>query len=333
MEESITAQLTPELVAAVAGQWQALGEAKLLDDVTNFVYEFESPQGRRILRLTPSSHHTEAEVTAELDWVNFLVEHGVRAARPVPSVNARLIETHPTGGAHFIAAVFEFAPGRFINSNNPQEWHPGFFRTFGRTVGQLHAVTQHYTPPGLQRAPWYADDLLSQARDYLPADQQAVAAEVDRLVAKFRALPPSPDSYGLVHNDLNPTNFFVDDGQITLFDFDDCAYNWFFNDIAVTLPLYNQALFAAEGWEARVTEFFQHFMRGYAEENHLAPQWLEYLPDSLRLQNMITLIACYKANVPNSQYRPFFELVLRICQQGHPLFTFDFRKAWERRGA
>jgi hypothetical protein len=57
--------------------------------------------------------------------------------------------------------------------------------------------------------------------------------------------------------------------------------------------------------------------------------WLEYLPASLRLQNIITLIACHQANVPNSRYRSFYELVLEIYQQGHPLFLFDFCKAYK----
>jgi amicoumacin kinase len=329
MEETITALLRPEHVAAAARQWQALGELSLLDNVTNFVYEFESPHGRRILRLTHSSHHTEGEILSELDWVNFLIRHGVPASRPVPSLNARLTETFPAGGTYFIAAAFEFAPGHFIDPANPRDWHPGFFRAWGRTVGQLHRVTQRYVPSAPNRAPWQVDDLLCRARDYLPADQQSVAANLEKLAARFRSLSPTPDSYGLVHGDLNPTNFFVDDGQITLFDFDDCSYNWFINDIAVALPMYELKLFAVEGWEARFTEFFQAFMRGYAEENRLAAGWLEYLPDSLRLQNMITLVACHKAHVPDSRYRPFYEHVLRVYREGHPLFTFDFRRAWE----
>jgi hypothetical protein len=88
-------------------------------------------------------------------------------------------------------------------------------------------------------------------------------------------------------------------------------------------------LFAEEGWEAGLTEFFRWYMKGYNEENHLDEVWLEYLPVSLRLQNIITLVACYKANVPNSQYRSFYELVLKIYQQGHSLFTFDFQKAYK----
>ena len=94
------------------------------------------------------------------------------------------------------------------------------------------------------------------------------------------------------------------------------------------MPLYSD-LFAEEGWEGQLTTFFQQYMRGYNEENRLDEFWFKYLPDSIQLQNLITLIACYQSNVPNSQYRSFYELVLKVYQQGHPLFAFDFRSVYK----
>ena len=43
--------------------------------------------------------------------------------------------------------------------------------------------------------------------------------------------------YGLAHLDLHFGNFFVDvaSSQITLFDFDDCAYGWYLMDLAMLL--------------------------------------------------------------------------------------------------
>ena len=46
--------------------------------------------------------------------------------------------------------------------------------------------------------------------------------------------PKIADSYGLIHNDFNDGNFTVDydNGDITVFDFDDCCYFWFMYDLA-----------------------------------------------------------------------------------------------------
>jgi Ser/Thr protein kinase RdoA (MazF antagonist) len=330
MKDNIVALLTPELVADAASQWGAIGKVEFLDDVTNFVYEIRSQAERRILRLTHSSHHSEDEIIAELDWVNFLIQQGVPASRPLPSKNDRLTECHPVQGSCFIAAAFEYAPGHFIDTANKKEWNPSMFQTLGRTMGRMHSVTKKYDPRHLshRRFHWYEEDTLTDAVDFLPTDQKQVAADLEELMKQFSKFTPTAEDYGLVHNDLNPTNFHVNDGQITLFDFDDCAYNWFINDIAVAMPLYSH-IFAEPGWEAELTEFFHWYMRGYDEENHLDEGWLEFLPACLRLQNITTLIACHQSNVPNSQYHSFYEQVLGIYYQGHPLFDFDFSKAYK----
>ncbi len=330
MEERIVSLLRPEIVTGAAHQWNATGEAILLDDVSNFVYEFPSQDGRRILRLTHSSHHTEDEIIAELDWLNYLIENGVPACRPILSQNGRLTECHPAGESYFVASVFEYAPGHFIDETNPREWNPQFFRTLGRTMGRMHILTKHYSDAHLRqkRPHWYEDILLQHAEDYLPREQSWAAVEMKRLLARFSQNVPTVENYGLVHADVNPTNFHVKDGGLTLFDFDDCAYNWFINDIAVAMPLYSD-MFAEEGWEGGLREFFQQYMLGYEEENHMDESWLEVLPDSLRLQCLVNLISCHASNVPNSRYRSFYELVLKIVQEGHPLFAFDFRRAYE----
>jgi Ser/Thr protein kinase RdoA (MazF antagonist) len=330
MKEAIKSLLQPELVIEAATQWDSTEEATLLDDVTNLVYEIKSPQGRRILRLTHSSHHTEDEIIAELDWMNYLIQQDIPASCPLLSKNNRLTEHYSVQNSYFVATAFEYAPGHFVDWTNSQEWNPALIQTFGRIMGRMHHVTKQYNPKHLRqkRSHWYEDDLLRNAADYLPFDQRQVATDLENLLLRFSCLTPTVDDYGLVHDDVNPTNFHVNDGQLILFDFDDCAYNWFINDIAIALPLYSEQ-FANLDWETKVTEFLEWYMRGYSEENHLDEGWLEYLPACLRLQNIITLIACHQDNVPNSQYHSFYELVLKTYREGHPLFLFDFRKAYK----
>lgn len=327
MKDTIVSLLRPELITDAATQWDSTEEAILLDDVTKLVYKFTSPQGRRILRLTHSSHRTEEEIIAELDWMNFLIQQGIPVSCPLLSKNDRLTEHYSVENSYFVATAFEYAPGHFVNWENPQEWDPALIQTLSRITGRMHQVTKHYDPQHLRqrRLHWYEDDVLRKAIDYLPIDQRQVATDLERLLLRFSHITPTTDDYGLVHGDLNPTNFHVNDGQLILFDFDDCAYNWFINDIAIALPLYS-GLLVSRDWEAKVTEFLRWYMGGYSEENHLDEEWLEYLPASLQLQNIITLIACHQSDVPNSQYHSFYKLVLKIYQEGHPLFQFNFRK-------
>lgn len=328
MKEEIRALINNQLVSKAANLWSSCGKIELLDDVANFVYQFQSEKRWKILRITHSSHRTEDQIVAELDWVNYLHENGVPVAQPYLSKNERFTEVFPVLDSYFTAVAFNFAPGQLIESADPDQWNPALFHNLGQIMGKMHQATKAYNPVHLsQRRPtWFDDDLLKNARQYLPPDQAAVADEIHEILQQFSQLPTSPDDYGLIHNDVNPTNFHLDNRQIILFDFDDCAYNWFINDISVAMPLYSR-MFSEPDWEQRINEYVCWFMHGYKEENQLDDKWLHLLPTCMRLQNLITLVAMHASNVPGSQYHSFYELVLKTYQEGHPLFHYDFREA------
>ncbi|PKO05774.1 MAG: hypothetical protein CVU41_10145 [Chloroflexi bacterium HGW-Chloroflexi-3] len=328
MKEEIRTLMNNQLISKAAAQWFGRGKIELLDDVANFVYQFRSENRWKILRITHSSHRSEEQIVAELDWVNYLHDYGVPVANPYLSKNKRFTEVFPVQDSYFTAVAFTFAPGQLIENADPAQWNTALFQNLGRIMGKMHKATKGFNPIHLpeRRPEWYEVDMLKNARQYLPPDQKEAADEMNEILQQFSQLPTSPDDYGLVHNDVNPTNFHVENGKITLFDFDDCAYNWFINDIAVAMPLYS-SMFKEPDWETRLCEYIVWFMRGYEEENYLDDKWLNLLPICLRLQNLITLVAMHQANVPGSQYHSFYELVLKTYREGHPLFEFDFRKA------
>lgn len=57
-----------------------------------------------------------------------------------------------------------------------------------------------------------------------------------KTIWQIRSLTPTPDNFGLFHNDYSPGNFVIDysnsDCWITLFDFDACGRNYFMYDLA-----------------------------------------------------------------------------------------------------
>ena len=68
-------------------------------------------------------------------------------------------------------------------------------------------------------------------------------------------------TYGLIRQESHGNNFLVDDvGQITLFDFDDCAYSWFSNDIAIVLFY---IVMNADDWTAFNASSCHIFCGGY----------------------------------------------------------------------
>ena len=296
-----------------------------IDEVENLVYNVKCNGRNEILRLTHSSHRSEDDVIAELDWVNYLAEHGVKVSVPIHSRNGRLTEIITVNSSYFIACVFERAPGDFIKSDST-EWNTDFFQSWGRTIGRMHALAKTYNPEHLKkkRFEWIMAEILVKAKKFVPLSEMQILQELEQVLQNISSWPKSPDSYGLVHNDLNPSNFFVHNGEITVFDFDDCCYTWFIWDIAETLPFYSQKL-ANVGWKETIQEVFFHFMVGYIKENQINTFFLKYLPDCLRFLNLSSVVFSFEIDEANrKRYNQWFEQVLAVYKNGHNLYTFDF---------
>ncbi|QLG40320.1 MULTISPECIES: phosphotransferase [unclassified Paenibacillus] len=72
----------------------------------------------------------------------------------------------------------------------------------------------------------------------------------------------------MTHTDFHQSNFYLHNGDIYLFDFDDCGYTYFVNDIGITL--YYALSYPFKEFENKTEYyklFFRHFMKGYLKEN------------------------------------------------------------------
>ena len=112
------------------------------------------------------------------------------------------------------------------------------------------------------------------------------------------ALPQDKDSFGLIHSDLHQWNFFVDDGTIRPFDFDNAHYDWFLADFSTVLQ--NVILAQARHYERGEYDywtggkkmdgpsflgyFIEPFMVGYRSENQPGSDWPKLLPEFLHIR-------------------------------------------------
>ena len=161
---------------------------------------------------------------------------------------------------------------------------------YGQVLGRIHRLTKDYVPtdPVWRRFDWDAPGNL-EIEDWLPSSETAVLQKFQELMPYFRTLPKDRDGYGLIHQDAHGGNFFVHEGQITLFDFDDCVYGWFIYDIAMVF-FYELMWRVAD--RAAVERFCHEFMAGYRHENDLDSKWLAAIPYFLKLReiDLYTLI-------------------------------------------
>ena len=262
-------------------------QIKPLDAFESFIYEFERGGEGYILRIGHSFRKSEALIRGEVDWINYLAKGGVSVARAISSTRENLVEAIDDGaGGQFLTTAFVKARGQ-------KPWLAGWtsarFENYGRLLGKMHALAVDYQAVPAWRRPEWDDGSMQFLNLYLPASEVRAHEKYQSVLEHVRSLPKDRASYGLIHQDAHQNNFLMDEaGVLTLFDFDDCVYSWFINDIAIVL--FYISMDAEElGFStttAFTAEFMTHFLRGYRQAYPLDNHWLKEIPHFLKLREL-----------------------------------------------
>jgi Ser/Thr protein kinase RdoA (MazF antagonist) len=161
---------------------------------------------------------------------------------------------------------------------------------------------------------------------WLPDSEALVAQRYVELKTYLDQLPKPNESYGLIHFDAHMGNMFVDErGVITLFDFDDCNYSWFINDIAIVL--FYIAL-GVEDQAAFTRKFMTNFLRGYSLENELDHAWLGEIPSFLKLREIDLYAIIHRSFDVENIDHPWVAMYMKdrkeLIENGIPFIDFDF---------
>lgn len=299
MEKAVELQFTQEVLIEAAKRFGLVEDSlKKLGSFENYIYEGEKDGIDCILRLTHSSHRSTNMVLGELDWINYLYENGVKVAKAFPSINGKFAEEVVVGEDYFIVSLFEKAEGRLLNRNNPDDLNIEVIMEWGRVIGKMHRLTKDYIPPNneIKRPKWDEDDLMDFQK-YLPETDKEIINIGNELLGYLKTLPMDKDSFGLIHTDIHSGNFFVNEGKITVFDFDDCAYQWFISDIAISLyyTIWWRCNDCSEEEKIIFARyFFDTFMEGYNLENKLDDFWIAEIYSFLKLRDLVLYTVFHK---------------------------------------
>ncbi|MEH7443939.1 phosphotransferase [Bacillus sp. JJ1122] len=248
----------------------------------NQVYEYEVKGFKRILRISDTNRRSCKEIQSELNWLSFLIQNGISVCRPIKSKNGNLL----IEGEGSIAVSFEKAPGNPANVSSQGEWNGSFFKEWGRYIGRIHSLSKQTEVQRLFRPRWREDhqDVLKLG---MQIQDRIIKEKYLKLLGKLKSFTISNDNFGLIHNDFHQGNFFVHNGEITAFDFDDCAYYWFANDIAVAFyHAYWQGISFRPDIKEFGNYFIDHFFQGYSETNKLTAEIINQIPVFLKIREV-----------------------------------------------
>lgn len=263
-------------------------DQNLLGNSANIIYEISLRGKPAILRLSKHSAHKELHVGFELAWMNELARHIPGIAGPIPSLHGKLFELADADGEQWIISVFHKAPGHPVDPENPAEWNDRLFSSLGELMGELHSHTRPYVERiGINEQLDWRHSFLFWPENNRWADPD-IQPIWEQTLAEMEALPISAEDYGIVHADIHHLNFHVEDGNIVLFDFDDCEYNWYAYDIASTLFFVTSTADYrdSESGKRMLKKFAVPFLRGYRKHARLPASWFGRFPLFLRYRRL-----------------------------------------------
>ncbi len=259
------------------------------DDVTelggfeSFIYKVRQPNQDLILRISHSLHRTTDEIIAELEFVNFLAANGVSVAPAYPSSDGNLVEEFQVGDSYFLTTVFKMLEGQHLK---PEDRSAEVYEQLGSMIGKMHRLTKSFSfsRKEINRQHWYED--FEPLMDFIPEDKEEVRREVVKVIEEIKRLPRDNDSYGLIHSDAHFGNMFINDGKLSLFDFDDAQYMYFISDLAIVVFYSVMGRYKDMDTDDFVAYIMTNLLKGYRRENKLSNYWIEKIPLFLKLREV-----------------------------------------------
>lgn len=267
-------------------------DLKKLGGFESFVYSFEKDQKEYILRITHSMRRTLEHIESEMDWIAFLHNNGVSCSLPFKTMNGQLAGSVGQTEAPFIVCAFDKMKGSHLKKETDT---PEFRFHYGKLLGKMHRLTKDYQPQKAKRILWYQDELVKHFEEIIPADQTLVKNQFQNLKDKISQIKTDRNNFGLVHFDAHAGNFFVENNELHIFDFDDSQYAHFIADIAIVLFYFSFHIPPEMDKNEIMQRFFKEFMTGYQTENTLSAEEYKYIPDFLKMREFMLYAAIYNA--------------------------------------
>jgi Ser/Thr protein kinase RdoA (MazF antagonist) len=255
----------------------------------NAVFRFKKSGETYFLRFNVPSERTYEFINAEIDFLHYVSDKNIRIAKPVKSVSGKYIETVKTKLDTCFAVVFKALQGKLYDI---KELDASKFRVWGKALGKLHRTAVGYKTE--HRGSW--DDHCQMMTATIPQEDTYARRELDFISNWAKGLPVDEQNYGLIHYDFELDNIIWNGNDVSILDFDDCAYYWYVLDIAIAL----RDLFEDE--IDFNNQSFRSFMDGYSTEMNVDNRLLKDLPLFRRMNELsiyARLLRSFEGSSPN----------------------------------
>jgi Ser/Thr protein kinase RdoA (MazF antagonist) len=176
----------------------------------------------------------------EIEFVNFIARvPGLKVPRPVANSRDSYISSihHAESGKEVSGILYTWLEGVEIGDEPTHEQ----LVTLGAAMARMHQSSREFRLSEVAVLPtfsdwlWGTEDFLLSAKSLLTKEQfTAIKSAIDIIEADTRDLF-SANPIQVIHGDLHGWNLMWHEGELFIFDFDDCGYGIPHQDLAITL--------------------------------------------------------------------------------------------------
>lgn len=193
-------------------------------------YAFIFPGEPFMIRVSATPKKTRKEIISELMWLDDLKQFKQTVCEPHESKLGNLLEEFEIDGHTYRASMFRTARGVLKATTNMT---PMFFICVGDLLGTIHHISTDERLLGIQyKRKTKAEDFAALKARTAERIPEAVMGRIEAIEKRVNALPQELGRYGICHGDFHMNNFFVEENNIWVFDFDGCAYAHYLYDVA-----------------------------------------------------------------------------------------------------
>lgn len=202
--------------------------AKVFFSTQNYAFIF--PDSPYMIRVSITPRKTRREILSEIMWLDDVKSFAATICEPSPSLRGNMLEEFEIEDVMYRAAMFRTAIGKVKPA---LEMDSMFFLCVGELLGKVHKASTSEREIGMNFKRSSLSDnfdkLLALHGESIP---KSILDNITRIRDRVHSLPQELGHYGLCHGDFHLNNFFVDNNNIWLFDFDSCCYADYLYDIA-----------------------------------------------------------------------------------------------------
>jgi Ser/Thr protein kinase RdoA (MazF antagonist) len=286
-----------------------------------------------ILRVHRKGYHQPHEIASELDWLDALRRDGdVTVPTVLPARDGRRVVTVDQDGTARHVVHFELVAG---TEPDEKALTVADFHTLGAITAALHDHSRSWVRPAtFGRFSWdWQHSLGDQPRWGRWQDAIGVGEPETTVLGRASELlagrlvdyGTGADVFGLVHADLRLANLLVDGAgtdadpaKITVIDFDDCGFGWYFYDFGTAVSFFED--------DPAVPEWQDAWATGYRSRRQLPARDEAMLPSFVLLRRLLLLAWMGSHSHSKESQAMSITYAKGSCELAERYLTFDGRR-------